>query len=350
MSFTSKTKRDYNINRLAADMPDYRLKQIQTALFDYSVSSWNEVTTLPKTMRELFNGNIPWISLQSIVVSESENGDSKKALLRTQDDLSIESVLMRNKRGHWTVCISSQVGCAMKCAFCATGAMGLTRNLTSDEIIDQLRFWIKDIGKDERITNIVFMGMGEPLANYAEVREALNIILDNTEIGPTRITISTVGVMPRLWKTIEDPMWPPVRIAISLHSVNQNIRHDIMPSTAPDFLDDLQKWSLAYLEKFGNRRRHITFEYLLLKGVNDTDDDAKALAKYAKSIGKVKINLIAYNQTKGFDAPTQQSILNFQDILLQNGIDATRRKSLGASITAACGQLATKQKSQGIDL
>ncbi len=333
-------KRENSILENISNLPAFRLKQIQSALFDTKNSTWNDVSTLPKEMRKKMEENISWISLKPVLISESDSHDSKKALLRTVDDFTIESVLIKNSRGHWSACVSVQVGCAMNCAFCATGDMGLKRSLTSDEIVDQLRFWQKNIESDERITNIVYMGMGEPLANYVEVRESLNMILDNTEIGPTRITVSTVGILPRLWQLLEDPLWPNVKIAISLHSANQETRKEIMPSTAPDFLKDLKDWCDAYLKKFGNRRHHITFEYLLLKDVNDSIQDAKKLAEYVKKIKHIKINLIAYNQTESFDTPSQSTVNKFLEILKNRGIDATRRKSLGGSIKAACGQLA----------
>jgi len=222
--------------------------------------------------------------------------------------------------------------------------MGLTRNLIADEIIDQYRFWNANIGKDEIITNIVFMGMGEPMANYVEVKKSLQALLKYTEIGITKIVVSTVGVLPRLNILLDDMDWPPVRLAVSLHSVDQEGRLSFMPTTTPTFLADLKTWAKAYLEKFGNRNHHLTFEYLLMKGVNDSLTDAKKLAKYVKSIGRVKVNVMAYNNTGVFDAPSADRVDEFCEILRSSDVDVTRRRSMGSDIYAACGQLANTKK------
>jgi adenine C2-methylase RlmN of 23S rRNA A2503 and tRNA A37 len=263
------------------------------------------------------------------------------------DGACIETVLMTNRRGQWTACVSSQVGCAMKCAFCATGRLGLKRNLTSDEIVDQYRFWkryIRQMNLTGRISNVVFMGMGEPLANYENVRQALNLLLANTDLGRTRITVSTVGLVPKLNGLLDDPDWPEVRLAVSLHSADLETRQGLMPTTYDRFLDDLADWCRRYLKKFGNRRHHLTFEYLLLTGVNDDDAHAQKLAAFANQAGKVKINLIPYNATdSGFSGANEITTKHFADILRKTGVDVTRRRSMGQDIDAACGQLAGRQ-------
>lgn len=320
--------------------PKFRVKQIQEALFKFPDGSWEDATTLSKPVREELSKSIPWMSLS--LESMQEDLDVKKALLKTQDGEMIETVLMRNPKDQWTVCLSSQIGCAMNCAFCATGKMGLKRNLTEDEIVDQVRFWQSQIQLEERISNLVFMGMGEPMANYENVKSALNTILDNTDLGPVKITVSTVGFLPRLNLLLDDPDWPEVRIAISLHSVDSIARKKLMPSSTPDFLNELRDWCLRYLEKFGNNRHHLTFEYLLIKGINDSTSDAKKLAKYVHSIGHAKVNIIAYNDTGVFEAPSESSVNRFCDILQKSEIDVLRRRSLGSGISAACGQLANQ--------
>lgn len=320
--------------------PGFRIKQIQEALFKYPDGSWENATTLSKNVREFLVQEVPWVSLELDQMQEDD--ETKKALLKTQDGLKLESVLMRNTRGQWTVCLSSQIGCAMNCTFCATGKLGLKRNLTEDEIVDQVRFWMTQIDAEERISNIVVMGMGEPMANYDAIKAALNTILENTDIGPTKITVSTVGFLPRLEKLLDDEEWPNIRIAISLHSADTVVRKQLMPSSTPTFLNDLRDWAKRYLEKFGNRNHHLTFEYLLIKGVNDSISDAKRLAKYVHSIGHAKVNVIPYNDTGVFEAPHQRSIDRFCDILQKSEIDVMRRRSLGSGISAACGQLANR--------
>ena len=188
------------------------------------------------------------------------------------------------------------------------------------------------------------MGMGEPLANYVEVKKALAKLLMYTDIGKTKITVSTVGILPRLKMLLDDPEWPHVRLAVSLHSVDQKKRASFMPSTTLTFLDDLADWSKAYLKKFGNRTHHLTFEYLLMKGVNDDKVDAKRLATFVRSIGRVKVNIMSYNSTGVFAAPDEELVKKFGDVLRSVGIDVTRRRSLGSDIYAACGQLANKKK------
>ncbi|MBU1126000.1 radical SAM protein, partial [Patescibacteria group bacterium] len=230
---TPKTRKQL-IQNLFPKEKSFRLKQIETALFQPEIMSWDQLSTLPLSMRQTLIKEIGFISVQIEKIFETADKETFKAILKLDDGQSIESVLMQNKRGHWTVCVSTQIGCAMGCSFCATGKMGLKRNLNSDEIIDQYRFWQKFLADhaefDQQITNLVYMGMGEPLANYEEVKDSLNRILANTEIGPTRITVSTVGVLPRLQQILTDDEWPAVKIAISLHSADTEIRQSIMRS------------------------------------------------------------------------------------------------------------------------
>lgn len=331
------------------DAPKFRKKQFTEALFAPGCSNWEDVSSLPKSMRDQLNADIPWMSVRKIIVQESAKKDTFKALVALTDDNPIETVLMQNKRGWWTICVSSQVGCAMRCSFCATGKMGLTRNLLADEIIDQYRFW-QDFLRSrpdlpQRITNIVFMGMGEPMANYQNVREAINTILEYTDIGRTRITVSTVGVLPRLEMLLNDPLWPHVRLAISLHSADPKTRKEIVPTSYDDFLPKLVDWSKRYLEKFGNRRHHLTFEYVMLRGVNDSEHHASVLAKLVKQIGNIRVNLIPYNFTGGeFLTSTDEGLKSFFSYLDKNGVTVTQRKTMGDDIAAACGQLSTKEQ------
>lgn len=304
-------------------------------------------------MREALKKEIPWLSVREVRVFESVKKDTCKAVVETEDGKRVETVLMKNARGQWTVCVSSQVGCAMACTFCATGTMGFTRNLTADEIVDQVRFWYAFLKKrttmslsngeaelPERISNVVFMGMGEPLANYENVKESLRLLLTYTDIGMTRITVSTVGLLPMLKKILTDEAWPAVRLAVSVHSADSDTRKNMMPSSYDGFLDGLVAWTKEYFEKFESRRRHLTFEYVMLSGINDTDMHAKKLIDFARRVGKVRINLIPYNFTGSvYKDSLPGDFVRFQKQLEDAGVVVTRRRTMGDDIAAACGQL-----------
>lgn len=327
--------------------PNYRWQQIERSFFEKKNNSWKDVTTLPQDMRQQMDNKIPWISHKLIKTFVSKKKDTYKAVLETLDEIPLryETVLMDNIRGQWTICVSSQIGCAMGCNFCATGAMGFKRDLTADEIVDQFRFWQKFLLDNpklpQRISNIVFMGMGEPLANYDNVKQAIITLLSYTDLGPTKITVSTVGVMPRLEKILTDAEWPAVRIAISLHSSNTEERKKIVPTTIPDFLPKLADWCRRYEKILGNRNHHVTFEYILLNEVNDKPEQALELAKFVASTGANKINVIPYNPVAGknFSRSQTDRINQFKNLLRSKDIDVTQRRTMGDDIAAACGQL-----------
>lgn len=332
------------IREVLPDAPPYRMAQIDNALFHPAIRGFFDISTLRKSDREILGERVPWYSYRNAQVASNASHDTYKALLTLEDGTRIETVLMRNAIGERTICVSSQVGCAMRCGFCATGLMGLSRNLTVDEIIDQYRFWITFLwekNQSSRISNIVYMGMGEPLANYEAVKQSLQTLLSRTDIGTTHITVSTVGILPRLELMLTDAEWPRVRLAISLHSAVQETRKKIVPTSYDDFLPKLRDWARRYLHRFGNRRHHLTFEYVMLRDVNDTETEAVALARYVSSIGNVKVNLIPYNLTDNpFERSTGDTIIHFEKILRSAGVSATIRKTMGDDIAAACGQLA----------
>jgi len=341
-----KTRQE-KISVLLSTEPKFRIKQIQEALFKDGVKNWLDVSNLPLPLRTKLHEKIPFISVRENTLNISADQSTFKALLSLEDDLEIETVLMRNSKGSFTICVSSQVGCAMRCSFCATGTLGLKRNLTVDEIVDQYRFWKLYIEKNNlgsRISNIVYMGMGEPLANYEAVKESLNTILNKTDVGITKITVSTAGVIPRMEHILNDPDWPHVRFAVSLHSANPYVRNKLMPSSYEDFLLRLASWGKQYLEAFGNRNHHLTFEYIMLNSINDSKKDALELIQYVKSIGDVKVNLIPYNFTDFLFMPSTEEVMDaFQQTLKNNGVTVTKRRSRGDDIAAACGQLAKKK-------
>ncbi|HCB18951.1 TPA: hypothetical protein DEP34_01015 [Candidatus Uhrbacteria bacterium] len=333
--------------KLFPNEPSYRWKQALSGLFSQA-KGWKEVSAFPSFLREAVEKDISWISVQVKTIEKTKDNETIKSLLQLTDGLEIESVLMRNARDAWTICISSQVGCAMRCAFCSTGAMGLKRQLSQDEIVDQYRFWQQYKIQEQihgRISNIVVMGMGEPMANYENVRDALNILCEYTDVGPTKITVSTAGIFASLDHLLEDTLWPPVRMAISLHSADPLVRPRIMPSTPYDFFDHLRDWTKAYLEKQGNRTHHLTFEYILLDGINDRPEDAKKLITFIHSIDshRIRVNLIPYNKAEGdLRSSTKKQRDAFQRLLKESDIITTLRTSYGQEISAACGQLAGK--------
>lgn len=340
--------REEVIRELYPKIQNFRFKQIEQALFDINISGWNNVSTLPANMREEIKSNVSWSSISLVQMFESKNKDTFKAILKTQDNKNFESVLMANRRGQWTICVSSQIGCAMRCTFCATGTMGLKRSMHSDEITDQYRFWqqflLKNLDLPQRISNVVFMGMGEPLANYDNVKKTIHTWLKYTDLGATKILVSTVGVISQMKKLLTDPDWPQVKIAISLHSANQIKRQEIVPSTIPNFIKELAEWSRDYEKMLGNRNHKLTFEYTLISGVNDTPELAEELAKYIVKTAVQKVNVIPLNSVKGkeFTSSDQERIDNFKEILRHHNIDVTQRKTMGDDIDAACGQLATQ--------
>jgi len=347
----SYINRKEKIKTLFPKEPNFRLKQMETALFKSGIRGWSDVSTLPKEMREVLSKKVPFISLQVEDIRSNKKKDTYKAIVSVISGEMIETVLMKNPRGYWTICVSSQIGCAMKCAFCATGKMGLTRNLAAEEIIDQYRVWQTFLTNNPElpqfISNIVYMGMGEPMNNYENVKASLHSIFEYTDIGETHVTVSSVGVLRYLDYLLDDSDWPPVRLAISLHSADKLTRKAIVPTSFDDFLPKLADWSRRYLKRFGNRRHHITFEYVMLKDVNDTPMHAKALANFVRSIGNARVNLIPYNFTdSGFSCSTPEAITAFHESLENNGVTVTTRKSQGEDIAAACGQLIKKTEEE----
>lgn len=334
---------------LFPEAPPFRLKQMEEALFSPVFKSFRDVSNMPLAMRETLDREAAWLAVKAIHVLESVKKDTFKAIVETGDGKRVETVLMKNKREQWSLCVSSQVGCAMACTFCATGQMGFTRNLTADEIIDQYRFWNIFLQErpelPQRISNIVFMGMGEPLANYENVKETLRMIFTHTDIGQTRVTVSTVGLLPMLRKLLRDEEWPSVRLAVSLHSADSETRQRMMPSSFDGFLQELSAWTQEYFRKFDSRRRHLTFEYVMLSKVNDTEKHAEALIRFARRVGKVRINIIPYNYTGSvYKDSLPGDFARFEKRLQDAGIDVTRRRTMGNDIAAACGQLIVEKE------
>ena len=314
----------------------FRARQVHNWIYHKSVSTIDEMTDLSLKFREELK-KIAKVSDVKIKVKQESVDGTLKYLIKYPDGECVETVLMRfDNRANLTACVSSQVGCAVNCSFCATGKRGFIRNLTYKEIIEQVLTIQRDTGL--KVTNVVFMGQGEPLLNLDNVIKAMHIFNDNFQIGARRITVSTSGIVPQIYKLADIDMQST--LAISLHAPNHKIRRQLMQIEDKYNMDELKKALKFYIEKTGRR---ITVEYLLIKDLNDTVAAAKELAEYLRDI-KCNINLIPYNPTaeNDYQRPTNNSIMKFKYLLEHSGKKVTVRLERGADIDAACGQLKGK--------
>lgn len=318
----------------------YRAKQIYQWIFQKNQCDPMAFVTLPLSDRERLAKSFCWQPLVVDSVLTSEDG-AKKFLLKTRDHLLIELVLMPYEN-RMTLCLSSQVGCKMGCTFCQTGKMGLQRNLSSGEILAQLLLANQSLEKD-KVTNVVFMGMGEPLDNYDAVIKACSIMIDPKafQLSKTKVTISTSGLVPEILRLGKDL---PVRLAISLHNADNEKRSKLMPINRKYSLEELKKALLTYPAP---SRYGITFEYVMIEGVNDSLQDAKKLVHFLHGL-KAKVNLIPVNPFPGvaMTASSQDRIREFQLYLTERSIPAPVRYSRGQDISSGCGQLAAKRKEE----
>lgn len=325
----------------------FRLKQLKRAFYVEGCPSWEALSVWSKPLREAAAAKFAWDELTLLREQKSAQGNTHKALFRAADGSVIEAVLMQHYGERYTVCVSSQVGCAMGCTFCATGTMGWKRNLTAQEIIEQVVFFERELYKDgKRVTNIVFMGMGEPMHNYDEVLAAIHVMndLEALGIGARKISISTSGVVPGILRLAQEPL--QVNLAISIHAGTDDVRNKIMPVNRAYPLEKLMQAVATYME---STNRQVMFEYLLLKGVNDRKEDAQALAKLLAPHRRLAhVNVIKYHDTLAFQATPQASRETFVDWLQQCGVSATHRVTFGEDIDAACGQLAVRQTQEGV--
>lgn len=313
----------------------YRFNQIHNWIFKNQISDWEEVENIPKKLQDNLSKTINLHPLEIVHITGSKTEPTRKFLFKTQDGNSIESVLMHDKE-RTTICISSQVGCAVDCKFCATASMGFIKNLTAGEIIDQVLHIERESKK--KTTNVVFMGMGEPFLNYRQVMEGATRLNKEMGIGARRITISTAGIVPKIRQMADENC--QFKLAISLNAVDEDKRKNIMPLTDTHSLKSLIDSAFYYYEK---TKRFITFEFVLLKGINDSPSDGKQLIKYLAGL-PCKVNVIPYNEIGGkFDRPEQQKIHNFLNILKDAPFTVTVRWSKGIDIDAGCGQLAVKE-------
>lgn len=325
-----------------AGQPEYRLRQTLKALYS-GAARFAEITTLPAELRRRLEQEVPILSFQAEEVRSSSDGLAHKARLRLKDGRLIEAVLMQSKPGHWSVCVSSQVGCPLACTFCATGLMGLVRNLTAEEIADQVLFWRQHMRENRMgagISNVVYMGMGEPMLNFEAVRDSILQLTDPELFGMGRrtVAVSTAGVVPGIRRFAEE--LPQVHLAVSLHAATNSLRTRLVPLNKAYPLAVLAEGLRYYLSK-SNRR--VFLEYVLLASENDQPRHAGELAAYIKTIGPGRffhVNLIVWNPTDTPHRPTARPrAVQFKENLRKLGVSVTLRKNLGQDIEGACGQL-----------
>ena len=317
--------------------PKYRLKQAMEGLFRELASNWQEAGYLPAALRQKLDKEFPIGIIAETFVSKDEN--TIKALITLEDGFKIETVLMRHENGRNTVCISSQVGCAMNCAFCATGKLGFKRNLTIWEIIEQVLFFARYLKQSgEKISGVVFMGMGEPFLNYKNVMESIRILNDEDgfNIGARHISVSTSGTIDGIEKLSREEI--QINLAISLHAPDNGLRSKLMPINKTHPLEKILNAVDNYIRE---THRRVMFEYVMIKDVNDSEECAKKLAGLMKR-RLYLVNLISYNPTGIFEASSTQKIKEFKEILEKEGVAVTQRYRFGQDIEGACGQLAAK--------
>jgi 23S rRNA (adenine2503-C2)-methyltransferase len=318
----------------------YRLNQLYRAATKELVAELGDITALPAALREgLGRRGLRLSSVEPVVVRHSSDRQTSKGLFRLADGPEVEAVLMEHHNDRSTVCVSSQAGCAYKCTFCSTGQAGFTRNLSATEIFDQARFFAIELAKKgKRVTNVVLMGMGEPFANYDAVMNAVRLLNDphGFGLGHRHITISTVGLVPQIDRFADEGM--QVNLAVSLHAPTDEIRSSIMPINRRYPIAELMAACRRYVEK---TNRKVFFEYVMLAGVNDGLEVARALAKLMRASHLYHVNLIPYNATPDAElrGSGEAQIRAFHDVLEAAGVPCTIRVPMGRDIAAACGQL-----------
>lgn len=331
------------MTQLVCEMKEkpFRAKQIFHWIYQKKVSEWEKMTDLSSGLRSKLLELFSLTSLKVKRVLNSEDGETVKFLWELSDGKLVESVLILSRERR-TVCVSSQVGCLARCAFCASGKEGLKRNLSASEIFEQVYAIDQYLHeKGERVSHVVFMGMGEPLDNYDNVLKAIHLLSDPLRlmISQRRITVSTVGVLEKIRELGGEKL--QVNLVLSLHAPNQHIRKKIIPYARKVELSELLHAMQDYAEKSG---RDITYEYTLLSGINDQDEHAFELAELLKG-QQCSVNLIPYNPVKGMrlQRPEKERIDAFFEILTKSRIVTTQRYTKGKDIAAACGQLALQE-------
>ncbi len=324
----------------ALELKPFQGKQIFGWLHQKRICDFDKMTNLSKPLRETLRARCIACQIEPLKTSDSPGG-TRKTLFRLRDGETVESVLLRD-RDRVTLCLSSQVGCPIKCLFCATGQGGFARNLTAGEIVEQALRLLENEDLEGRTPNIVYMGMGEPFRNYDAVAKSIRMLMspDGLGIGARRITVSTAGDIPGIRRFAEEP-WQ-VRLAVSLHAANDELRTRLVPLNRKYGLRPLMATVRDYAKATG---RQVSFEYVLLRDVNDSPGHARELAKLISGLDAV-VNLIAYNAVTGaeFSAPSRSVCEAFKRALVDAGVKATLRQERGGDINAACGQLRRTSK------
>ncbi len=337
---------DYSFNELAAllsvwDVAAYRVRQVWEWLYQHKVTTFDAMTNLPKTLRARLDAEFTLTTLQPVTELHSSDGQTVKRLWRLADGQVIESVLMTYDDDRRTACISTQAGCAMGCVFCATGQMGFARHLTTGEIVEQVLVFARELeANGERLSNVVLMGMGEPLHNYDATLEAIRRLNDESglNIGQRHITLSTVGLVPQIRRFAEEGL--QVGLAISLHAATDQERDQLLPVNKRWPLSELMAAARDYVAQTGRR---ITFEWALIAGENDTIEQAEKLGRLLRDL-KCHVNLIPLNPTEGYSGQPSDPVrvAAFQAVLRQYRVGSTVRVRRGIDIQAGCGQLKAK--------
>jgi len=329
-----------DIATLLAGEPAFRIKQVWEGLYTHLLEP-DEILTLPKALRARLTEALP-SALALTKVSLSDNGDTVKFLWALANGgHPIETVLM-HYRDRATVCVSTQAGCAMGCGFCATGQAGFTRHLTAGEIVEQvIRAARKSAERNQRVANVVFMGMGEPLANEEAVWDAIKTLHEDVGISARHLTISTVGIIPGIRALAKRDL--PVNLAVSMHAARNELRDELVPINKRYPIEDLMEACREYLSA---KNRRISFEWAMIDGVNDQPRDARELANLARSLSpSAHVNLIPLNPTPGWPTKgtSRTAVYAFAQRLEELGVNVTVRQNRGTDIDAACGQLAAGQ-------
>lgn len=332
----------------------YRAHQIMHAMYKEWNADFTTMTAIPAELRGILavaqkEEKIQTTTVQLVKIAKSKNGDTEKALFRMKDGKYIEAVLMRFADGRHSICISSQAGCPLKCSFCATGEAGFFRNLTAEEMCDQIYYFAAKLAQEtpsQHITNIVYMGMGEPFLNYDAVMQSVRYLNDPLyfNIGARHITLSTSGIVPSIQQLADEKL--QVNLAVSLHAPNQKLRVELMPIARRFQLPELMETIEEYIHK---THRRVSYEYVMLDGVNDSAALGHELGKLIK--GQLcHVNLIPYNWTsiKGLTCSPMPRIHAFQKIVKSYGVSVTIRHNMGQDIAAACGQLAGQKQKESL--
>lgn len=314
-----------------AGQPPYRARQVWDGLYRRAIEP-AEMTDLPVALRQQLDEALP-LALEPALVSDADGGDTVKWLWKLHDGALVETVLM-HYADRTTVCVSSQAGCAMGCGFCATGQAGFERHLTTGEIVEQVVRAVQR-AKPRRLSNVVFMGMGEPMANLDRVIPALHRLHDDVGLSARHLTVSTVGIVPGIERLAATEL--PVNLAVSLHAADDALRDELVPINRRYPLDALMAACRGWFEATGRR---VSFEWALIAGVNDRPVDVRGLAERARDV-RAHVNLIPLNPTPGYATPgtPPAGVARFRDGLVALGVNATVRRNRGTGIDAACGQL-----------